>query len=375
MTRINANIIMAVFARRTALLLVLLKLVVHADAFVASSPRVIKYYQPLASRLQNSEGNGDIISTRVGSDVSIESYQHKSFKLTYLHKKAAPGREKDQPIVLIHPVGIGLSSWFWQNVMDSYEDNPPIYAPDLIGCGIDHGADAWFPEENGLFFPLSWVEGVETLMNAIVIPRWKDSQLPSLSNLFSDKQSSGGGCLVVAQGGLAPVGIMMAKRNPFNVGALMLTSPPTYTDVTTAIPREELQKNYNFLCSPILGRLAFSLLESREIIKFFSNLFLFQDECDEQWLDETQKEMCPQARTPVQAFNAGLLQHRSFEEELKEMPQQLVVVSGEGDKRVEDRQLYESELEKCTLRTIEGCNVMPWENPNDVIGLIKELGY
>ena len=86
--------------------------------------------------------------------------------------------------------------------METYEDNPPIYAPDLIGCGIDHGADAWDPQTCGLFFPLSWVEGVETLMQAIVIPRWRDNQ-SVLPNIFGGNQNNGnGGCLVVAQGGL-----------------------------------------------------------------------------------------------------------------------------------------------------------------------------
>ena len=274
----------------------------------------------------------------------IEEYEHKDFKLTYLYKKAAPGRENDPPIILIHPVGIGLSSWFWKKILDSYDNNPAIYAPDLIGCGINHGADAWYPDKNGLFFPLSWVEGVETLMNTIVIPRWKDGQLP----FFRDNSS---GCLVVAQGGLAPVGIMLAKRNTCISDLMpMLTSPPTYNDITTAIPQAELTKNYNFLSSKILGRLAFALLESRDVIKFFSDLFLFQDKCDEEWLDEAQKELCVKARPPVQAFNAGLLQHRSFEEELRKMTQPLWIVSGEGDKRVKDRQLYQSELgERCEL--------------------------
>jgi len=300
--------------------------------------------------------------------VSIEEYQHKDFKLTYLYKKASPGREKDPPIILIHPVGIGLSSWFWKKLIDSYDNNPAIYAPDLIGCGIYHGADAWNPDKNGLFFPLSWVEGVETLLNTIVIPRWKEGKLP----FFRDNSS---GCLVVAQGGLAPVGLMLAKRNQC-ISDLMLTSPPTYNDITTAIPQPELTKNYNFLSSPILGRLAFTLLESRDVIQFFSDLFLFQDKCDEEWLDEAQKELCKEARPPVQAFNAGLLQHRSFEEELRDMAQPLWIVSGEGDKRVKDRQPYQSELgEKCKLISISGLNVLPYENPDDVVKLIQDIGY
>lgn len=376
-----------------ALLFMLLSLLqYHADAFFidSSSSRGSKNICWPSISLQMKQKNvhaKDNIDVDAGSKtdtdiISVENYQHKSFKLTYLHKRAAPGREKDRPIILIHPVGIGLSSWFWTRLMESYTDNPPIYAPDLIGCGLDHGASPWRPSENGLFFPLSWVEGVETLMNTIVMPQYWEEENNQSSPLPFGRGD--GGCLVIAQGGLAPVGIMLAKRNPTQVEKLMLTSPPTYKEITTAIPETELQRNYNFLCSPILGKLAFALLESRTIIRFFSNLFLFQeDDCGEEWLDEAQREsLWEDARTPVQAFNAGLLQHRSFEDELKELSNSqknssLLVVSGEGDKRVLDRQLYQSELDNmCTLTTIDGLNVLPWENPAGVVDLIKkDLGY
>ena len=310
--------------------------------------------------------------------MKLQQYTHKTFNLTYLYKEAAPGREKDKPIILIHPVGIGLSSWFWKRLMESYNDNPPIYAPDLIGCGIDHGADAWDPDEIGLFFPLSWVEGVETLMNEIVIPNWKEMQtlqFPNVLDFNRQMNNENNGCLVIVQGGLAPVGVMLAKRNPLTVSKLMLTSPPTYKDMTTAVPTAELQRNYNFLKSEIFGSIAFSLLESMALIKFFSNRFLFQDACDEEWLDETERESVVAARTPVQAFNAGLLQHRSFQEDLKESPQPKLIVSGTGDKRSIDRQPYKEQLDTCSLVTIPGLNVLPWESPKEVVDLIRELGY
>lgn len=156
----------------------------------------------------------------------------------------------------------------------------------------------------------------------------------------------------------------------------MLTSPPTYNDVSTAVPQDELERNYNFLRSPIFGSLAFSLLENKEIIRFFSNLFLFSEDCDEQWLDETQQESrFVEARTPVQIFNAGFLQHRSFDEELKDCTQPKMIVSGDGDKRVVDRELYATEIRNCTLKTIAGTNVLPWENPQGTIELIKEMDY
>ena len=80
-----------------------------------------------------------LMQTTSNSNISIEKYQHKTFNLTYLYKKASPGRENDRPLLLIHPIGVGLSSWFYIKVLESYKNNPAIYAPDLIGCGINHG--------------------------------------------------------------------------------------------------------------------------------------------------------------------------------------------------------------------------------------------
>ena len=132
------------------------------------------------------------------------------------------------------------------------------------------------------------------MLNTIIIPRWKRGK--------GQTQYDNGGCLVVAQGGLAPVGIMLTNRNPTHIQTLMLTSPPTYQDTTTSIPQSELESNYNFLSSPILGKLAFTILESRQIIKFFSNLFLFKEDSDEMWLNEAMDEVCIESRTPVQVF-------------------------------------------------------------------------
>mmetsp|Transcript_15378 Transcript_15378/g.28966 ORF Transcript_15378/g.28966 Transcript_15378/m.28966 type:complete len:213 (-) Transcript_15378:414-1052(-) len=138
------------------------------------------------------------------SELAVESYKHNNWNLTYLYKKAAPGREKDPPIILVHPVGVGISSWFYKKLMAEFTNNPPLYAPDLIGCGLSHGADTWDPERIGLFFPLSWVEGVETLINSVALPRWREKQQSFFfpNYLESGASSSSKGCLVLVQGGL-----------------------------------------------------------------------------------------------------------------------------------------------------------------------------
>lgn len=87
------------------------------------------------------------------------------------------------------------------------------------------------------------------------------------------------------------------------------------------------------------------------------------------------RSMLKGSKTPVQAFNAGLLQHRSFEEELTEMIQPNLIVSGKGDKRVVNIKQYATELEQCKLEIIAGLNVLPWKNPQGVMKLIKKYEY
>jgi pimeloyl-ACP methyl ester carboxylesterase len=304
------------------------------------------------------------------TDITIHTYKHKQWNLSYLYKPPSPGNESKPPIIFIHPIGVGLSSWFWTKVMKEYgssydnsnndtndnnqdQGNPPMYAIDLIGCGLENGADKWDPNEKGLFFPLSWVEGVETFIQKLAL----------------------NSCTVVVQGGLAGVGISLSSRNPIStISKLILTSPPTYDDMINPVPQKELETNYNFLTNKLWGNLAFTILESRAAIKLFSNLFLFSEECDEEWLDYTMNGASYQdARTPVQVFNAGFVNHRSFEEEMVSLDQQVLIVSGTDDKRDSERVMYATNMKNCDRRAIDGTNVMPWENPRGTVALLKEF--
>lgn len=205
-------------------------------------------------------------------------------------------------------------------------------------------------------FPLDWTKQYETLLREVV----------------------GRPGIVVVQGGLAPVGVLLAHRDRKDqnllVQSLVLTSPPTWEDMVNPVPQSELDQNYNFLRSPILGSLAFQLLETRQAIKFFSNLFLFEDKCDEEWLEKTCDGcVSPEARPPVMAFNAGFLNHRSWEEELREIVQPTLIVGGRKDARMEKRKEYGVSMSDCVLKTIPGCNVLPWESAIETIDAILEF--
>ena len=97
-------------------------------------------------------------------------------------------------VLLIHPVGIGISSWFWEPLLSSISNmknnnvdqtsKAHYYAPNLIGCGTIEGSDAWDPNERGLCIPLGWVWGCEAFINHI-----NDSNKDNSSNSDNDNLS------------------------------------------------------------------------------------------------------------------------------------------------------------------------------------------
>ena len=314
-----------------------------------------------------------------GDDVpggTYETYEHDGWTCGYRHKTGC-----EPAIVLLHPVGIGLSSWFWTRVMAELPNE--VYAPDFIGCGR---SDAWDPAERGLFLPLDYSRQVEEL--------WR--------------QKIGKPCCVVAQGGLAPVGVYLASRSSDRwdgaraVAGLALSAPPPFADLAEGLDSAEVARNLEFLQSS-LGRQLVKLLRSSFFVRFFSNLFLFADSCDEAWIGNCQcinqifaarrplrppdslihlrtgncliDDERPKSIEPVLTFNAGVVGARGLFDELKtQVPQPVLVIEGSADKRSEKRSGYAETVPDLERVAIEGsCNVPPWERPGLVADAIGAL--
>jgi hypothetical protein len=133
--------------------------------------------------------------------------------------------------------------------------------------------------------------------------------------------------------------------------------------MVTPVPQKELESNCNFLASKIWGNLEFAVLESLFAICLFSNLFLFAEDYDEDYSDYTMEgALYKEARTSVEAFNVGLLSHRSFDEEMTPREQRVLVVCGEGDKRTSEGQIYSMNMKNCEMKEIGGVHVVPWDS-------------
>lgn len=292
------------------------------------------------------------------SAIDYRLFTHDGWTCAYRYKAAQSPecQRRYQPLLLIHPVGIGLSSWFWLNLMQKYRGE--VYAIDLIGCGTI-GGDMWDPQIRGMFFPRTWSEQCASLLLQ------RDIRRP---------------CAVVCQGAVAPVGVLLTHSYPQFVSHLTLTSPPEYKDMIQPIPNFSLERNYRFYQSPVWGNLAFSALENRRAIQLFSNLFLFDSPItvDDIFVTNAIKE-CRDSnkvllRNPIKAFNSGLLLHRSLKVELDSIRQPTLILCGESDSlRNKNRQGYQDFMKKCTLKIIRGKNILPWEFPEEVCNELVEF--
>jgi pimeloyl-ACP methyl ester carboxylesterase len=235
----------------------------------------------------NSSTTAAIDSTSARAD------PNRSYNISYHYQPASVGWETVSPILLIHPVGIGMASWFWNPLHQAFTEDianigdsgghPALYAVNLVGCGITEQNAAltlqlsprtWSSENSNAHpqfqypapesVPWLWIRQCETLIHAISTRSVHQAGIVATPRNVT----------IVAQGGLAPIALALARRNPETVSHLVLTSPPIWTDLTICVPESALSLNVQFLCSP-LGRLAFALLETRAAVQFFSNAFLF----------------------------------------------------------------------------------------------------
>ena len=256
----------------------------------------------------------------------------------------------------VHPVGIGLSSWFWDRFIGEWSGGA-VFTIDLIGCG---DSDPWEPADEGMFVPLDWVRAIEAL--------WREQ--------------IGRKCVVVVQGGLAPVGVQLAARrtSEFNgadaVGGLVLASPPTFEAMRQGLDQEQVAKNWRWLTSPP-GQASYYLLRLRAFVSFFSNLFLFRDRADEEFVQRACRGATIEARWPVFAFNSGLVIAKGFADEIETIAGEglkVMILSGSDDGRTAKREASAlSLIPSCQLVRIAGKNVLPWESARDTAAAILDM--
>jgi pimeloyl-ACP methyl ester carboxylesterase len=152
------------------------------------------------------------------------------------------------PIVLVHGIGAGASSFMWRKNFDPLSENFRVYAFDLLGFGFSDKPAA------APYSPDLYVE------------------------LISDfiREVAGGRANVIASSLSASYVVRVAEEHPELVNAMILNAPASY-DSSNSRPGMAGAAFYGLLQSPVLGTSFYNVMASERSIRDYAQRTLFYD--------------------------------------------------------------------------------------------------
>lgn len=286
---------------------------------------------------------------------NTEFYTWKNYRCAYEHY--TPETQDSTPLLLIHPIGVGLSRRFWHRFCQAWyqggHDNP-IYNPDLLGCGeseMPHIA----------YTPADWAAQLQHFLETVI-------QKP---------------VTLVVQGALLPVALELVRlqTQPNHIQKLVLASPPAIALMTQPTGVRQQKLTWNLLDSP-LGTAFYFYARRPQFLSSFSTrqLFASSDRVDSEWLDLLVKGAAnPASRYAVFSFLAGFWR-QNYRDEIAATAQPTLVVVGDrassisqaGKQDTPDRRL--ADYLKCLPQgkgvKIAGRNVLPYESTTEFVATL-----
>jgi len=195
---------------------------------------------------------------------NIEAYTWQQYRCTYEYHSG----QDHLPILLIHPLGVGLSRWFWHRFCHEFRRQGfqnSIYNPDLLGCGdSDKPTAAYTPDD--------WAAQLGHFIRTVI-------RRP---------------VAVIAQGATFPIALRLVERTEEQgwVKALVLGGPPGWALMTTPTSSTTQKLLWNLLFSGPVGAAFFRYARREAFLKSFSRRQLFDDEqaIDREWLDHLEQD-------------------------------------------------------------------------------------
>ena len=152
------------------------------------------------------------------------------------------------PIVFVHGIGAGISSFMWRKNFDALSEKFRVYALDLLGFGFsDKPAAAHYS-------PDLYVELISDFIREVV----------------------GGPANLVASSLGAAYAVCVAEEHPELVNALIRNSPAGYDTLNTR-PGMSGAAFYGLLQSPVLGTSFYNVMASERSIRDYARRTLFYD--------------------------------------------------------------------------------------------------
>lgn len=279
-------------------------------------------------------------------------YTWKNYRCAYEIHNPTNSTAEGIPLLLIHPIGVGLSRQFWQRFcQESYKQGHrnPIYNPDLLGCGasdMPHVA----------YTPKDWAQQLQHFLKTVV-------QKP---------------VILVVQGALFPVAIELVKKEPNLIAGLILAGPPAWAIITKETSQWQDKLIWNLLDSP-LGNAFYRYARREKFLRDFSTRQLFDsaEAVDAEWLKTLEQGAeNPESRHAVFSFLAGFWR-KDYSQPIASIKQPTLVVVGEtassisqeGKKESPDERLadYLACLPQGRGIKMSGRNVLPYESTAEFV--------
>lgn len=286
-------------------------------------------------------------------------YQWNKYQCAY----TVSNKDLDQnyALVLLHPIGVGLSGNFWQRFLTVKQEQKPqftIYNPDLLGCGksdLPHVA----------YDPKDWASQLKYFIENIV-------KKP---------------VILVVQGASFPIAIYLSAGDLKTdlIKGLILSGPPAWNIMTNGNNMRISEIIWNLFFDSFVGSLFYQYARRRQFIQSFSikELFAEAKDVDNNWLDMLEKSAIdPKNRYAVFSFLAGFWR-KDYTKLMKQINLPTLMLLGEKassvskdgfkespEKRIE---LYQQNMPNLTAKFIKGRNVLPYESTVEFVEQVNDF--
>lgn len=298
-----------------------------------------------------------IMSNSQPTQQPLEYYQWRGYQCAYEFHPSSSETSADIPLLLIHPIGVGLSRRFWYRFCEKWQGyNNPIYSPDLLGCGESAKPAVAYQTTD-------WAEQLQYLIETVI------------------KQP----VILVAQGALLPVAIALSKTYPESVRGIVLSGPPAWRVMTEASSPTKQRLLWNLFFDTPVGRLFWNYACREQFLQSFSikQLFAEAKDVDREWLDLLAiGSKDPKSRYAVFSFLAGFWR-QDYTQDMANLTQPTLVVFGDkassisrsGKSETVDKRgkFYEEGWQKAKSIVIPGRNVLPYEKTESFIKVTHDF--
>ncbi|MEM1167893.1 MAG: alpha/beta hydrolase [Cyanobacteria bacterium P01_H01_bin.35] len=289
-----------------------------------------------------------------------EFYTWKGYRCAYELYPQKQDNTTSIPLLLIHPIGVGLSKFFWHRFCSLWQEKNfpnPIYNPDLLGCG-----ESDMPSV--AYYPIDWAEQLQYFLDKIV-------KRP---------------VILIVQGASFPIAISLVKLQQKSnlIHGLILSGPPQMELMQKASSPVQNKLAWNFFYSPI-GKAFYRYARSRKFLDSFSKkqLFANANQVDEEWLNTLiEGAKNSQSQYAVFSFLAGFWR-QDFSQAIAQINQPtLVLVGSEAStisktKKAETPEqrmnTYLKYLPQAKGNKILGRNVLPYESTGEFVQAVSRF--